>query len=70
MDLTVEVGGNPVLRGMSLTVAAGGIVAVVGRGLPAAIARAYSPPEPDALLAAQAVAGVAVLAGYVWRAGR
>ncbi|TMS00237.1 heme ABC exporter ATP-binding protein CcmA [Nonomuraea basaltis] len=29
-DLTVELGGNPVLRGMELTVTAGEIVAVVG----------------------------------------
>ena len=29
-DLTVELGGNPVLRGMSLTVAPGEVVAVVG----------------------------------------
>jgi ABC-2 type transport system ATP-binding protein len=30
VDLTVELGGNPVLQGMDLTVAAGEIVAVVG----------------------------------------
>ncbi|TMR18559.1 hypothetical protein ETD86_21685 [Nonomuraea turkmeniaca] len=65
----IETAGGAIPLGPVLWAATGVDVAVAGC-LPALIALAFPTPEPGALLAAQAVAGAAVLVGYVWRTGR
>ncbi|MGI5282796.1 DUF6297 family protein [Nonomuraea polychroma] len=65
----IETAGGAIPLGPVLWALTGVDVAVAGC-LPALIALASPAPVPGALLAAQAVAGVTVLAGYVWRTGR
>lgn len=65
----IDTPGGAIPLGPVLWAATGPDLAVAGC-LPAAVALVWSPAGIGAFLAAQAVTGVAVLAGYVWRAGK
>jgi hypothetical protein len=65
----IETAGGAIPLGPVFWAVTGVDVAVAGC-LPALIALASPAPVPGVLLAAQAVAGMTVLAGYVWRTGR